>query len=82
MKNIKRIIGIMFIGITLCGCGSNKTVLSEISVNDSEQEVNVLGSGDIYINDIENSLLFIRYDKNKNGKIEDWELNEEFKMIK
>ena len=41
-----------------------------------------LKSRDIYINDIENSLLFIRYDKNKNGKIEDWELNEEFQMIK
>lgn len=49
MKNIKRIIGIMIIGITLCGCGSS-TVTSEISVNNSEQEVTVFDSGKLYIN--------------------------------
>ncbi len=41
-----------------------------------------LKSRDIYINDIENSLLFIRLDKNKDGKIECWELNEELQMIR
>lgn len=48
MKNIKLILGIILIGITMCGCGSN-TVSSEISVNDSQQEATILDNGTIYI---------------------------------
>lgn len=57
MKNIKPIIGIILIGITMCGCGSS-TVSSEISVNDSKQEATVLDSGAVYIdNDSMRSLI-------------------------
>jgi hypothetical protein len=48
MKNFKRIIGIILIGMTMCGCGSN-IASSEISINDSEQEVTILKSGIPYI---------------------------------
>ena len=51
------------------------------NINDIDLN-NYLKSRDIYINDIENSLLFIRLDKNKDGKIECWELNEELQMIR
>ena len=51
------------------------------NINDMDLN-NYLKSRDIYINDIENSLLFIRLDKNKDGKIECWELNEELQMIR
>jgi hypothetical protein len=59
MKNIKQIIGIILIGITMCGCQSNNnTVSSEISVNDSKQEATVLDDGEVYIdNDAMHSLV-------------------------
>ena len=50
MRHIKTLIGAIILGITLCGCGSS-TVTSEISVNDSKQEVTTLKSGNVYIND-------------------------------
>lgn len=50
MKNLKQIIGIILIGITLCGCQS-KNVSSEIYVNNSEQEATVSSSGTIHIDD-------------------------------
>lgn len=49
MRHIKTLIGAIIIGITMCGCGSS-TVTSEISVNNSEQEVTVFDSGKVYIN--------------------------------
>ena len=39
-----------------------------------------LKSKGIFANDIENCLLFKRIDKNKDGKLECWELNEEFQI--
>ena len=48
MKNFKRIIGIVIIGMMMCGCSSN-VVSSEISVNDSKQEAIVLNSGTPYV---------------------------------
>ena len=39
-----------------------------------------LKSKGIFVNDIENCLLFKRIDKNKDGKLECWELNEEFQI--
>ena len=39
-----------------------------------------LKSKEIFANDIENCLLFKRIDKNKDGKLECWELNEEFQI--
>ena len=48
MKNLKKIIGIIIIGMTMCGCGPN-VVSTEISVNDSKQEAIVLNSGTPYV---------------------------------
>lgn len=50
MKNIRQIVGIILIVITMCGCGSN-TVSSEIAVNDSKQETTTLDDGTTYIDD-------------------------------
>lgn len=50
MKNLKKIIGIMIIGMTICGCEPG-VVSSEISVNDSKQEAVVLNNGIPYIED-------------------------------
>ena len=41
---------------------------------------NFLKLKEIYINNIDNCLLFIRLDKSKDGKVECWELNEELEM--
>ena len=41
---------------------------------------NFLKLKEIYINNIDNCLLFIRFDKNKDGKVECWELNDELEM--
>ena len=49
MRHIKTLIGAIIIGITMCGCQSNNTVSSEISVNDSKQEATVLDDGAVYI---------------------------------
>ena len=35
MKNLKTVIGIMLIGVAICGCQANNTVSSEISISDS-----------------------------------------------
>lgn len=51
MKNLKTVIGILLVGIIVCGCQANNTVSSEISVNDSEQEVTMSDSGVVQIDD-------------------------------
>ena len=51
MKNLKTVIGIILVGIAICGCQASNTISSEISVNDSEQEVTISDSGVIHIDD-------------------------------
>ena len=63
MKNLKTVIGILLIGIAICGCQANNTAWSEISVNDSEQEITISDSGVIHINDNAMRLL-ATYDDN------------------
>ena len=42
--------------------------------------INYLKARGIFTNDIDSSLLFKRLDKNKDGKIESWELNDELQI--